>query len=106
MSAGDAVFVPAGAPHAIGDGMLIVELQEPTDLSILLEWEGFGIDDEQAATLGLGWDVALASVERARATRRPCAGRGRRRRRRAPARRRRALLHRPAHRARGRLGGR
>ena len=65
MSAGDALFVPAGAPHAIGEGVLIVELQEPTDLSILLEWEGFGIDDEQAATLGLGWDVALASVERA-----------------------------------------
>src|SRR3954463_8345889 len=65
VSAGDAVFVPAGVPHAIGDGILIAALQEPTDLSILIEWDGFGIDDEQAATLGLGWDVALASVERA-----------------------------------------
>ena len=64
VSAGDAIFVPAGVPHAIGDGVLITELQEPTDLSVLLEWDGFGIDDEQAATLGLGWDVALASVER------------------------------------------
>ena len=64
VSAGDAIFVPAGVPHAIGEGILIVELQEPTDLSVLLEWDGFGIDDEQAATLGLGWDVALASVER------------------------------------------
>jgi mannose-6-phosphate isomerase len=64
VSAGDAVFVPAGVPHAIGEGILIAEVQEPTDLSILLEWEGFGIEDEQAATLGLGWDVALASVER------------------------------------------
>ncbi len=64
VSAGDAVFVPAGVPHAIGEGILIVELQEPTDLSVLLEWDGFGIDDEQAATLGLGWDVALGSVER------------------------------------------
>jgi mannose-6-phosphate isomerase len=62
--AGDAVFVPAGVPHAIGEGVLIAELQEPTDLSVLLEWDGFGIDDEQAATLGLGWDVALPSVER------------------------------------------
>jgi mannose-6-phosphate isomerase len=62
--AGDAVFVPAGVPHAIGDGILIAELQEPTDLSVLLEWDGFGIDDEQAATLGLGWDLALRSVER------------------------------------------
>jgi mannose-6-phosphate isomerase len=65
VSAGDAVFVPAGVAHAIGEGILIAELQEPTDLSILLEWEGFGIDDERTATLGLGWDVALASVERA-----------------------------------------
>jgi mannose-6-phosphate isomerase len=64
VSAGDAIFVPAGVPHVIGEGMLIAELQEPTDLSIMLEWDGFGIDDERAATLGLGWDVALASVER------------------------------------------
>ena len=63
VSAGDAVFVPAGVPHAIGEGILIAELQEPTDLSILLEWEGFGIAAASAATLGLGWDVALASVE-------------------------------------------
>ncbi len=64
MHAGDAIFVPAGVPHAIGEGVLIAELQEPTDLSVLLEWDGFGIDDEQGATLGLGWDIALPSVER------------------------------------------
>ncbi len=64
VTAGETVFVPAGVPHAIGEGVLIAELQEPTDLSVLLEWDGFGIDDEQAATLGLGWDVALQSVER------------------------------------------
>jgi mannose-6-phosphate isomerase len=61
---GDAIFVPAGTAHAIGDGVLIVELQQPTDLSVLLEWEGFGIADEREATLGLGWDVALGCVER------------------------------------------
>ena len=105
VSAGDAVFVPAGVPHAIGDGILIAELQEPTDLSILLEWDGFGIDDEQAATLGLGWDVALASVERSARDPSPLRGpRGDGAGRRAPARRRRALLHRPAHRAGRRLG--
>ena len=64
VGAGDALFVPSGVPHVIGEGLLIAELQEPTDLSIMLEWDGFGIDDERAATLGLGWDVALASVER------------------------------------------
>ena len=65
VSPGDAIFVPAGTAHAIGDGVLIVELQQPTDLSVLLEWEGFGIADEREASLGLGWDVALHCVERA-----------------------------------------
>ena len=76
--AGDAVFVPAGVAHAIGDGILIAELQEPTDLSILLEWDGFGIENEAQATLGLGWERALRSVERsardAQALRGPRAG--------------------------------
>jgi mannose-6-phosphate isomerase len=64
VTAGDAIFVPAGTAHAIGDGVLIVELQQPTDLSVLLEWQGFGIADEEEATLGLGWDVALGCVGR------------------------------------------
>jgi mannose-6-phosphate isomerase len=65
VKAGDAVFVPAGTPHAIGAGLLIVELQQPSDMSVLLEWDGFGIADEDEATLGLGWDVALGCVETA-----------------------------------------
>jgi mannose-6-phosphate isomerase len=65
VTTGDAVFVPAGTPHAIGEGLLIVELQEPTDMSVLLEWDGFGIDGEEEATLGLGWETALACVDRA-----------------------------------------
>ena len=62
---GDAVFVPAGVPHAIGEGLLIVELQEPSDLSVLLEWDGFGIADPAEATLGLGWKLALRCVQTA-----------------------------------------
>ena len=61
---GDAYFVPAGVPHAIGEGLLIVELQEPSDMSVLVEWRGHGIDGEEEATLGLGWEVALGAVER------------------------------------------
>jgi mannose-6-phosphate isomerase len=34
---GDVVYVRAGLPHAIGEGVLLVELQEPTDYSIILE---------------------------------------------------------------------
>jgi mannose-6-phosphate isomerase len=64
VAAGDAIFVPAGTAHAIGEGLLIVELQEPTDMSVLLEWDGFGIEDEAEATLALGWETALRCVER------------------------------------------
>jgi mannose-6-phosphate isomerase len=60
---GDVVFCPAGVAHAIGKGLLIVELQEPSDMSVLLEWDGFGVDDEDEATLGMGWDVALRCAE-------------------------------------------
>jgi mannose-6-phosphate isomerase len=58
---GDVLFVPAGVPHAIGGGALIVELQEPTDYSILCEWRGFPVDAANAH-LGLGWDVALDAL--------------------------------------------
>ncbi|HEX6702352.1 MAG TPA: hypothetical protein VF101_16615 [Gaiellaceae bacterium] len=40
---GDLIFVPAGVPHALGDGILMVELQQPSDLSVLLEWSAFGL---------------------------------------------------------------
>ena len=63
VSAGDAVLVPSGTPHFIGPGILVLELQEPTDLSILLEWEGLAIDGEQDGHLGLGFDVALQAVD-------------------------------------------
>jgi mannose-6-phosphate isomerase len=60
---GDTVFVPAGVPHAIGAGIFIVELQQPTDLSVLLEWQGFA-DDEASGHLGIGFDTALGCVDR------------------------------------------
>jgi mannose-6-phosphate isomerase len=64
VKAGDAVFVPAGTAHAIGAGILMVELQEPTDFSIVLEHDAFGITDEAGATLGLGWDKAIQALDR------------------------------------------
>ena len=60
---GDTVFIPAGLPHAIGAGVFIVELQQPTDLSVTLEWDGF-LPDEKAGSLGAGFDVALGCVDR------------------------------------------
>lgn len=64
VAAGDVVYVPAGTPHAIGEGILIVELQEPSDFSILLEWEGFAIDGPRDGHLGLGFEVALGALDR------------------------------------------
>lgn len=61
---GDAVLVPAGLLHAIGAGAFVVELQEPTDLSILAEWTGFAIDGARDGHLGLGFDTALTAVDR------------------------------------------
>jgi mannose-6-phosphate isomerase len=60
---GDAVLVPAGMPHAIGEGVFLVEVQEPEDLSILMEWRGFAIDGEREGHLGLGFDVALEAAD-------------------------------------------
>jgi mannose-6-phosphate isomerase len=59
---GDCIFVPAGLPHAIGEGIFLVELQEPSDLSVLLEWTGFEVDGTRDGHLGLGFDVALESA--------------------------------------------
>jgi mannose-6-phosphate isomerase len=63
VSAGDTVFVPAGVPHAIGSGVFIVELQQPTDLSVMLEWSGF-VDSEDDGHLGIGYPAALGCVDR------------------------------------------
>jgi mannose-6-phosphate isomerase len=64
--AGDAVLCPAGVPHAIGPGVLLIEVQEPTDFSVLLEYESFGLD---GGHLGLGYDLALECVDRSTWTR-------------------------------------
>ena len=69
VSPGDVVWVPPGELHAIGEGVLLLELQQPEDLSILLEWDGFAIDGAAAGHLGLGFEVALGAVNRAGRTR-------------------------------------
>lgn len=60
---GDRVFVPPGVMHAIGAGVFLAEVQEPEDLSLLLEWRGFAIDGSALGHLGLGFDRALQAVE-------------------------------------------
>lgn len=62
VAAGDAILVPAGVPHAIDAGVFLLEVQEPTDLSVLLEWEGFAVDGERDGHLGLGFPTALEAL--------------------------------------------
>ena len=60
---GDAMLVPAGLPHTVQSGVFVLELQEPTDLSILLEWQGFAVDGAKDGHLDLGFDTALQAVD-------------------------------------------
>ncbi|WP_029289244.1 class I mannose-6-phosphate isomerase [Cellulomonas sp. HZM] len=63
VSRGDVLLCPAGVPHAIGAGVFVVELQEATDLSIMLEWAGYPIETDDVF-LGLDQDEALAAADR------------------------------------------
>ena len=60
---GDGVLVPAGTPHFIGAGVFVAEVQEPTDLSILLEWEGLAVDGDRDGHLDLGFPTALQALD-------------------------------------------
>ena len=60
---GDTMLCPAGTPHSIGAGILLVELQEPTDWSVMMEWRDFPLGPDDV-TPGLPLDVAMACVSR------------------------------------------
>lgn len=64
VAVGDTIVVPSGTPHATGAGVFVVELQEPTDFSILLEHAPFDIDGAAKGHLGIGFDLALEAVNR------------------------------------------
>lgn len=61
---GDGILVPAGLAHAIGDGVFLVEAQEPTDLSIVLEWS-VTTSTREESHLGVGFDTAMTAVSHA-----------------------------------------
>ncbi|MGO1874168.1 MAG: class I mannose-6-phosphate isomerase [Canibacter sp.] len=58
---GMGVFVPAGTVHAIGAGVFVLEVQEPTDFSILLEWS-VTTSSRDESHLDLGFDQAMGAV--------------------------------------------
>jgi mannose-6-phosphate isomerase len=61
---GDAFLVRGGTPHAIGQGVFMIEIQEPTDLTINVEASSTNLVAEGDANhLGLGWNNALTLFE-------------------------------------------
>lgn len=58
---GDGILVPAGTAHAIGEGVFLAEVQEPTDFSILLEWS-VTTSTRDDSHLGVGFDTAMGAV--------------------------------------------
>lgn len=62
VSTGDTVVIPAGLPHAIGAGVFVVELQQPTDFSLTMEWRDF-LDSPEKGHLGIGFDTALQVLD-------------------------------------------
>ena len=62
-AAGDVWFIPPGLPHAIGAGIFMLEVEEPSDFSIVAETRGVPIDPGDAH-LRLGWDVTIDAFDR------------------------------------------
>jgi mannose-6-phosphate isomerase len=57
---GDTWLVPGGVPHALGEGLLLVEVQEPSDLVVRFEFERGGyVLPESARFMGRGLDFCL-----------------------------------------------
>lgn len=62
---GDVYLVKSKIPHAIGPGVFMVEVQEPTDFVVLVERRGSGGVElnEEECSMGLGMETALKVFE-------------------------------------------
>jgi mannose-6-phosphate isomerase len=57
---GDTFIVPGGTPHALGSGLFVVEMQEPSDLVVRFEFERGGyMLPENSRFMGRGLDFCL-----------------------------------------------
>ncbi len=64
---GDVLLVPGGMPHALGEGLFLIEIQEPSDLVVRLEFERGGcVLPEAARFMGRGVEFALDLLDLAR----------------------------------------
>ncbi len=58
---GDVFIVPGGMPHAIGEGVFMVEIMEPTDFAVRIEFERGGyVLPEASRFMNRGIDFALS----------------------------------------------
>ena len=61
---GDILFVPGGVPHAIGGGLFLVEILEPTDLVVRFEFEKDGITlPESVRFMNRGLDFCIDIID-------------------------------------------
>lgn len=56
---GDVFLLPGGRPHALGEGILMLEIMEPSDLAVRFEFERGGYVIPEAARF-MGGDIELA----------------------------------------------
>jgi len=57
---GEVYVAHAGVPHYLGPRLSFIEVQEPSDHIVIPETDG---DDDAAATMGLGWELALDMID-------------------------------------------
>jgi mannose-6-phosphate isomerase len=58
---GDVFMVPGGMPHAIGEGVFMIEIMEPTDFAVRIEFERGGyVLPEASRFMNRGIDFALS----------------------------------------------
>ena len=58
---GDVFIVPGGMPHAIGEGVFMMEIMEPTDFAVRIEFERGGyVLPEESRFMNRGIDFALS----------------------------------------------
>jgi mannose-6-phosphate isomerase len=58
---GDIIMVPGGFPHAIGEGIFMIEIMEPTDFCVRAEFERGGyLIPEENRFMNRGIDFALS----------------------------------------------
>ena len=57
---GEVFLIPGGRPHALGEGILMLEIMEPSDLAVRFEFERCGYEiPEQARFMGRDIETAL-----------------------------------------------